>query len=715
MGGRKKRASGSEKAPLSKDVLANVELGSRLLEDSNKRLSQIILHYEEKIALLEKKIHHLQTSPKQDLVSAKKNLEQQVQTLEHHLQSKEKVLDHLRKKLDILRVEHADLQHASKKLQKELETRNSAFDYLQKALAVRKDEVALARDVNVKLQEKEMDAIGNVKKVEQLLREQKTRLLTYEKMTQEMAKKIAEFKSREKLYAKKLILAQEKISQLEQTQEHVHTKEEMLSNHIRELQSECDRREVEAKKFSLLVKDLTQQNLSLETSRELLRKEIQEKEQTAIRLQEALEARKKETENILQLNKQLIDRDEKFHEDFGSLKHLLTVKNLKAKQYEDAIKLLYNDLQKQKELVQLNSTSYQELSIRCKLQQEELVKLRQENVLTKKELHEKEKKVLDQEADITDFKARIQKLFGVNDGLEREQLHFKEYLSKLHSLVAAKEQDYLLLKASMDARIAGMKKEFENKTETTLKAHLQEVISVKAQLFEAKAKLAEKELQLQSKEHLERQLLKDLAARFGALLGNNTDIEHLQQMENNPIVRPLPTEILLQPMFTQQQSAPHTFPPAQQQRYQQPSSRPSFTPSTFTPARKESTPEIPLAKAKEQALPSISAFKEHDYSLNDLSPIGEAELVYAEGEIIREKEETMPQEVKALQDMKMQKHAEISTAYRQEDALTPMIDIGLQQGEDIEEIKQSLIQTGFDPKEVEEAILRFKKGKIGFS
>jgi hypothetical protein len=47
--------------------------------------------------------------------------------------------------------------------------------------------------------------------------------------------------------------------------------------------------------------------------------------------------------------------------------------------------------------------------------------------------------------------------------------------------------------------------------------------------------------------------------------------------------------------------------------------------------------------------------------------------------------------------------------------ITPMIDMALQKGDNIDNIRVSLVGSGYGEKEVDEAIDKFKKGKIGFT
>jgi hypothetical protein len=516
-----------------------------------------------------------------------------------------------------------------------------------------------------------------------------------------------------------MVLLREKVAQAEKNALNYQEQKAANSSILEQTQKIQQKLEQEKRVLGTEILKARKEHERFKADLVLYQEEISGKNKAIIGLQEALKSRRKEVASILRLNKELTQRDARFAEDYRSMKELVTIKNLKAKQMEDVIALLHKDLEKHRELVELNKRAFEELSARSMGIREEHRTAKQQLLEKTKEMNDLQRQLFDTQGQTEHFKEKMTALFGVNRELTQENMRFEEYLAKLHELIETKELSYKRNQQDMELQVTHIKEDFEKKIQETLAKDTEEIITLKSQIFEIKSKLVEREMQLQEKERQEKLLLQSMAQGFGSLLKGDLGLDELKALQGTIPARPqMMIDQMMQPMmvFTgaPQQSIHHHGRPETQKQVRPPQR--VMQPTTIIPAPPTTEPTTPPKQEEAPTLPKMTIVEEEvEESIAFTRPVAEATMIQGTVEIHQESmDDSLTLALEALTADKRNR-MEIATSYKEGDMITPMIDMALQKGDNIDNIRVSLVGSGYGEKEVDEAIDKFKKGKIGFT
>ncbi|PIN70309.1 hypothetical protein COV93_02030 [Candidatus Woesearchaeota archaeon CG11_big_fil_rev_8_21_14_0_20_43_8] len=761
-----------EVVSVEEGVLEDISLASRLLNDSNRKLVTKIREYEDEISLLRKEIDVLKQKAREDNIDTLKDENDKLYQALKELDEKHKNdLDELSRYKGSLIQEKERALILKKELSLLIGKLKDKEDTLKKkdvAFKAKQDESLLATDISRRLMKKGERDASDIYQIKEIIDDKNYRLKRLMKIIERLSKELHDARVSRREDVLKMrdlhgLLVDEKNKSTLLRAEIAKINEKSI-----ERQQEIARLIERDKNISKLLEDTRIERDKAFVDLGLASEEVGEKKRLIVRLDQALNVKKNETQIILQMNKMLSEKSDELSSDTKKLKELLNIKKTKSSEYAEHINQLTAKLDEDKKIHEESRIRFEELLSKLDSKNDRIKYLETEWTNLRKKLHETEKVNFMRENETEAFKSKIRTLFGINKDLEQKNIRFSDYLEKLRRLVYQKEIAWEKKYSTLEDEAGRIRKRAEDKVKEILRTETAVIISLKSSLVQTKKELKEKEEELIKRDMREREMLVNIAKYVKGWHGRTEDQlnpkisqgkdaidESIRQKEDEVKNELAELESLkreeerqihkeLEQIPPKAPATSHIDIPVAQvvpQKTNQMPSLPNATQVTIIQSAQQAPAPTRLKGRLEPNLEHREAFnkrkhgylpdsnkpkisigsekyykKEEEEKEKKKEPIQEnihekpLEAIYVDGQ---PKEETINEDAEFIKNKKVNPATDLNISYKKSDPLISMVDIGLQQGNDFNTIRESLIKTGYEKEKVEMAISYLKKQKLG--
>ena len=760
-----------EVVSVEEGVLEDISLASRLLNDSNRKLVTKIREYEDEISLLRKEIDVLKQKAREDNIDTLKDENDKLYQALKELDEKHKNdLDELSRYKGSLIQEKERALILKKELSLLIGKLKDKEDTLKKkdvAFKAKQDESLLATDISRRLMKKGERDASDIYQIKEIIDDKNYRLKRLMKIIERLSKELHDARVSRREDVLKMrdlhgLLVDEKNKSTLLRAEIAKINEKSI-----ERQQEIARLIERDKNISKLLEDTRIERDKAFVDLGLASEEVGEKKRLIVRLDQALNVKKNETQIILQMNKMLSEKSDELSSDTKKLKELLNIKKTKSSEYAEHINQLTAKLDEDKKIHEESRIRFEELLSKLDSKNDRIKYLETEWTNLRKKLHETEKVNFMRENETEAFKSKIRTLFGINKDLEQKNIRFSDYLEKLRRLVYQKEIAWEKKYSTLEDEAGRIRKRAEDKVKEILRTETAVIISLKSSLVQTKKELKEKEEELIKRDMREREMLVNIAKYVKGWHGRTEDQlnpkisqgkdaidESIRQKEDEVKNELAELESLkreeerqihkeLEQIPPKAPATSHIDIPVAQvvpQKTNQMPSLPNATQVTIIQSAQQAPAPTRLKGRLEPNLEHREAFnkRKHGYLPDSNKPkisIGSEkyykkeeekekkkepiqenihekplEAIYVDGQ---PKEETINEDAEFIKNKKVNPATDLNISYKKSDPLISMVDIGLQQGNDFNTIRESLIKTGYEKEKVEMAISYLKKQKLG--